>query len=577
MYNFMNQYKGRRDLIDNYGDNSLLLYALQLRYSIEDIVSVAAEALTDGSDDKKCDLIYIDKDSGLAVIAQAYMKKEPEETDLAKVNKASDLNTAASWVFAREVEDVPERIRDAVWELQDALKKGDINTVYFWYVHNLNELNNPAVQEELNTVQVSAQKLVSSFVGDNSVKIVALEVGNNTIEKWYNNSTKSITIEDELAVENNGQAFEIIEKKWKACVTAVKGRWLRELYLRYEDDLFSGNPRNYLGAGKRKNKINLGIMNTVQEQPENFWAYNNGLTALVNDYDLDEGKITVTGITIINGAQSTGAIGAVENLKADFLVPIRFIVCNDPKIIEQIISNNNKQNEILPSDLRSNDTQQSRLRKEFEKYPQLYYSGGRRDNTVIRNKEVFEPYTVAQTLYAFHIDCVAAYNSKKDIWDNDKKYSNIFSDQLSAEHIIFVYSLGRAIDEYKIELKNKKDIRTDAETGMLNYLSKRGSKMLLIYSISMSMESILGKKVLDSWRLKFNDSTDFNKLVLYWKEIISIVLPFHMSLETALVGGLNNSETARDCSEKIRATVTSVRMALSSVLDSFAKKVNTVM
>ena len=102
----------------------------------------------------------------------------------------------------------------------------------------------------------------------------------------------------------------------------------------YKDDLFSGNPRNYLGAGKRKNKINLGIMDTVQEQPENFWAYNNGLTALVNDYEIDDDNITkVHGITIINGAQSTGAIGAVESLKEDFLVPIRFIVCSDPKII----------------------------------------------------------------------------------------------------------------------------------------------------------------------------------------------------------------------------------------------------
>jgi hypothetical protein len=334
MYNFIKQYKGRRDLIDNYGDNSLLLYALQLRYDIEDIISAAAEALTDGSDDKKCDLIYIDKDSGFAVIAQAYMKQNPLETDLAKVNKASDLNTAASWVFAREVEDIPERIRDAVQELQDSIKNGDINTVYFWYVHNMNEANNPEVQEELNTVQVAAQKLVSAFVGDNSVKIVALEVGNNTIEKWYNNSNKRISIEEQLAVENNGQALEIIEENRKSCVTAVKGSWLRELYLRFEDDLFSGNPRDYLGAGKRKNKINLGIMKTVQQQPENFWAYNNGLTALVNDYDLENGKITVTGITIINGAQSTGAIGAVENLKSDFLVPIRFIVCNDPKIIE---------------------------------------------------------------------------------------------------------------------------------------------------------------------------------------------------------------------------------------------------
>lgn len=113
-----------------------------------------------------------------------------------------------------EVEDVPERIRDAVQELQDSIRNGDINTVYFWYVHNMNEANNPEVQEELNTVQVASQKLVSAFVGDNSVKIVALEVGNNTIEKWYNNSNKRISIEEQLAVENNGQALEIVEENW---------------------------------------------------------------------------------------------------------------------------------------------------------------------------------------------------------------------------------------------------------------------------------------------------------------------------------------------------------------------------
>lgn len=56
-------------------------------------------------------------------------------------------------------------------------------------------------------------------------------------------------------------------------------------------------------------------------------------------------------------------------------------MCSAPKIIEEIINNNNKQNEILPSDLRSNDKQQVRLRKEFEKFSQLYYSGGRRDST----------------------------------------------------------------------------------------------------------------------------------------------------------------------------------------------------
>lgn len=95
---------------------------------MEDVVSVAFDALTDGSDDKKCDLIYIDRDSGFAVVAQAYMKKEPQETDLAKINKASDLNVAASWIYTRDIEDIADRIKDAVSELQDAIKQENANS-----------------------------------------------------------------------------------------------------------------------------------------------------------------------------------------------------------------------------------------------------------------------------------------------------------------------------------------------------------------------------------------------------------------------------------------------------------------
>ena len=561
-----------------YGNNSLLLYALQLRYDIEDIISVASDALTDGSDDKKCDLIYIDRDSGFAVIAQAYMKKEPQETDLAKENKASDLNVAASWIFTRNIKDIPERIKDAVSELQNAIKDGDINTINFWYVHNMNEKNNPKVQEELNTVQISAQKLVHSLSEDHSVKIVALEVGNNTIEKWYNSSNKRIMVEDTIGIDGPGNVFEISGNKWRACVTAVKGSWIRRLYLKYKDDLFSGNPRNFLGAGKRKNKINLGIMNTVKEHPENFWAYNNGLTALVNNYHIDDDIIkSVTGITIINGAQSTGAIGAVDSLKEDFLVPIRFIVCSDPKIIEEIINNNNKQNEILPSDLRSNDKQQVRLRNEFVKYPLLYYSGGRRDSTRIRNKEVFDPYLVAQTLLAFHGDCVKAYNSKKAIWDEDKEYTNIFSDQLSAEHIIFVYSLGRAIDIYKTALQNKAETRTAVENEEFAFLSKRGAKMLLIYAINSCMESLISKKILDSWKLFYKDNQDFDSLVEKWNQIIDILLPFHRTLETALIGGLQSKEASKNAVTQLRAIISSFGTAYSIQLHEFIESINTDM
>lgn len=228
----------------------------------------------------------------------------------------------------------------------------------------------------------------------------------------------------------------------------------------------------------------MGIIQTITEQPNNFWTYNNGITALVNDYSIEkdsntgEEQLNISGITIINGAQTTGAVSSAEGV-GEALIPIRFIVCEDSSIIDEIINNNNKQNEIIASDLRSNDKVQNRLRNEFEKYTNLFYSGGRRGNgRPSRSKEILDPYVVAQSISSFHGDCVTAYNSRNDLWSNDRIYANTFPDQLTAEHIIFTYSLARAVDIYKLELQTKGAERTEAEEQQYKFLGKRGAKML---------------------------------------------------------------------------------------------------
>lgn len=357
---YKDDFESRSTLLNTYGNNALLLYALELRFEIADIFSVAGDALTDGGEDKKCDLIYIDQDTGIAVIAQGYMKQKVQEGDLAPENKASDLNTAAAWVFSQEPESVPERIRDQVRELQNAIKDDLVSTVYFWYVHNLNEKNNPKVREELTAMQINSNAAVKTLFPENKVDVFAIEVGNETIEKWYNASSSQITVVEKMTVDTVKKGFELVGDKWKAYVTAVTADWVKEQYCRYNDDIFSGNPRTYLGSGKKKNKINLGIIQTITEQPNNFWAYNNGITALVNDYSIEndlntgEEKLTISGITIINGAQTTGAVSSVTEV-GKALIPIRFIVCEDSSIIDEIINNNNKQNEIIASDLRSKE------------------------------------------------------------------------------------------------------------------------------------------------------------------------------------------------------------------------------
>ena len=577
--NYTADFQARSDLTEKYGNNALLLYALQLRFEISDVVSVASDALTDGGDDKKCDLIYVDEDTGVAVVAQGYMKQTPKETDLAPGNKASDLNTAAAWVFAQNPDDVPERIREQVRLLQSSIESNSVSTIYFWYVHNLNEQNNPQIKEELTAMQASARALLKTLFPQNEVEIFAVEVGNETIEKWYNASSKQITVTDILEVDTPKVGFELIADKWKAYVTAVSAKWLQQQYATYKDDIFSGNPRTYLGSGKKKNKINLGIMETIDQQPGNFWAYNNGITALVNDYTLpsDNGRnvLSICGITIINGAQTTGAISSVEALK-DAWVPIRFIVCNDVNITDDIISNNNKQNEILPSDLRSNDKTQNRLREEFAPYTKLYYSGGRRGNVrPSRSKEILDPFVVAQALLAFHGDCVTAYNSKNELWSNDHLYSSIFPENLTAKHIIFTYSLARSIDSYKLELQQKADNRTDSEEKQHKYLSKRGSKMLFLYTVSRCMEGVIGKKIRDNWALNFQDNSDFDTLVQLWKTVLKSILPMACaSLEPVLNDGLKSKDASVSAADTVVGLLTSVQEMIQSQLSVFVNAVN---
>ena len=76
MSSWQQAYENRSDLAQ-YGDNSIGLFALALRFGLEDLDTVAANSLTDGSDDKKCDIVYVDRDEGHAVLAQCYYSTKP--------------------------------------------------------------------------------------------------------------------------------------------------------------------------------------------------------------------------------------------------------------------------------------------------------------------------------------------------------------------------------------------------------------------------------------------------------------------------------------------------------------------
>ncbi len=277
---FWEAFKSRDDL-EKFGPDALLLFALQLRFGIEDISMEASNSLVEGGDDKKADLIYIDSESGYAVIVQAYMSQSLDKKE-APANKASDLNTAISWLLNRRIDDLPITIKSHAEELQQAIRDKAIKRIYIWYVHNLPESEN--VKRELATVELTSKSAIKvNFPECDDIDIQALEVGTSTLEEWYKSISTPILVSEEFQIPIPG-GFEIGEADWKAYVTSISAKWLYQQFKLYKSKLFSANVRDYLGSRDSDTNINNAMKQTAHEDPKHFWVYNNGITVLVHEF-----------------------------------------------------------------------------------------------------------------------------------------------------------------------------------------------------------------------------------------------------------------------------------------------------
>jgi len=571
-YTYYSNFNSREDL-KRYGDNSLLLYTLQLRYGIEDIDEVATTSLVDGNDDKKTDLIYVDTELDEAIIAQSfYSQKDRTE---APANKASDLNTSVTWMFTREIDSLPERLKSAARDLRERIESNEINRIVLWYSHNLPESAN--VQQELKSAEASLEAILTRYFPDTDIEVSSLEVGLETIEDWYKGLTIPILVTDTITVENC-EGFESSSLNWSSFSTAIPSKKLYELYQKHETNLFSANVRDYLGSRKSDLNINNGIKSTAHHEPDNFFVYNNGITALVNnyDYDSDKKKLKIEGFSVVNGAQTTGALGSLDKSPSDALnIPIRLIKCDNSDVVGSIVKYNNSQNKINAPDFRSNDSIQRRLTEEFKDLGVIEYSSRRGGSTDIikRNPNLLPSVTAGQVLAAFHGDPSTAYNQKSKIWDSDSLYSKFFNEKTTAKHIFFCYSLLKTIEDKKIELMNSTDELRETQEKLLSFLRSRGAIVLLLTSISESLEEILNKKIANSFSVSFCDNITLEEAKSLWNEILSIASPFTHQLNKGLQDGIKNKEKIDAAKENFVQMISAVRVPNSETLNNFSKKV----
>ncbi|HJW12152.1 MAG TPA: AIPR family protein, partial [Albitalea sp.] len=379
--------------------------------------------------------------------------------------------------------------------------------------------------------------------------------------------------------------FSLKTGAWQAYVTAVPARVLHRLYNKHKTRLFSANVRDYLGSRRSDANINNGIKRTAQSSPEDFWVFNNGITVLTHHFEesLIKGKrqLLVRGVSIVNGAQTTGAIGSLAKAPdSKALVPARFVQTSKPDLIYDIIQYNNSQNKVTASDFRSTDRIQKRLRDEVAAIPNAKYEGGRRGghkDVIERNKNLLPSYTVGQALAAFHQDPLTAYNLKSEIWVSDQTYARFFNDDTTGAHLVLCYALLRAVEEAKRSLvarsKSSDASLTAQEEQLLSYFRHRGSTYLFASAVASCMETFIGRRIAVPARASFGPKTPPKQATQHWAEIVRLVSPFCQQLVEALSDGLKSNERAQKAITTFRSLVQATSGANADAYKKFAKSV----
>jgi hypothetical protein len=111
-----------------------------------------------------------------------------------------------------------------------------------------------------------------------------------------------------------------VAEGYKSYMGVMPGSVLAQIYSLYGGKLLEQNVRVFLQA---RTKVNRGIINTLSNKPDHFFAYNNGLTVTAKEITLDEkdGIPVITSaknLQIVNGGQTTASVlYARDREKAD--------------------------------------------------------------------------------------------------------------------------------------------------------------------------------------------------------------------------------------------------------------------
>lgn len=427
----------------------------------------AVEASIDGGGDHGIDSVFVGADATLWLIQSKYVAAGVGEPDLGDVSKFRDgiVDLLAS-KYPRFNNALNAKIRAIERALAQAPRQVRVVLAY----------TGTAISENRRDIFSDLEHAYNA-TEPNFVRCFAW--GLTSLHGFHLDASRAGHIDAEIVLRD----FGYIDQPYRGFYGRLAAKKLAELEQQYGDQVVEKNIRRFKGS----TQVNQGMIDTLQQEAQHFFYFNNGVTFLCSsiqqlppiEQTRQQGRFRVRGLSIINGAQTVGAIAKQDtahfnNHPAEVLATFVSLDQTPDDFGTRVTQYRNRQNAVDLEDFAALDDRQEGWRQTLSMARIEYlYKHGDDDpplsQTVFSVREAAPALACCETANHWPAFVVAAKADCKRLFRRPElaaadgplgdAYSRLFSDALTARELWRVVQISRQVQQ---TLKDRANGEPDA-------------------------------------------------------------------------------------------------------------------
>jgi AIPR protein len=405
----------------------------------------AAKSVVDGSEDNGIDAIYFhDVEEKLYLVQSKWFKDGKGEPDNASVKK---FMVGVRDLLSQNYERFNSKVQLRTAEIDAALSVPKLKVIVV-LVHSGNA-------ERLSDISLRDFSDLDEEINDASETLTSMVVNQKQLHLSLTEDLNSA-----ICVEIPIQYWGKVQEPHHAIYGMVSASDIGHIWQTHKDRLVAKNLRGSLGD----TDVNKEIRESLEQRPEQFWYFNNGVTATAKEVTKsargggkhDLGFFQCNELYVVNGAQTVSTIGKYldknpEKDLSDCFVHFRVIQLGEAGegFGDEVTRTNNRQNKIEARDFVSQDAEQKRIRAELL-IEQVQYQIMRLDERVVseRSFDLQEATTAVACATGDAVILVILKNQIGRLWDDISKspYKTLFNSDVSGIYVWNCVRVLRMID-----------------------------------------------------------------------------------------------------------------------------------